>query len=208
MKLIKAFKQAKSHFQARMPETVLHKLSGAVLMKEKVVLLVVIMFLFTAANLTFADDDTKKHPACLYCSMDRQQFAHSRMLIEYEDGTVVPLCSLHCAAVDLALKADRLPKSIRVGDYSTRDLINAESAFWILGGAKMGVMTKRAKWAFARKESAERFMSGNMGELIGFDDALKASYEDMNADAAMIRNKRKMMRMIQKRSESIMQQTR
>ena len=163
------------------------------------------MLIFTAAGLALADDDIKKHPNCIYCNMDRQQFAHSRMLIEYEDGTVVPLCSIHCAAVDLALKADKLPKSIMVGDYSTRDLINAENAFWVLGGAKMGVMTKRAKWAFARKKSAERFMSGNLGELIGFDDALKASYEDMNADTTMIRNKKRSMRVIQKRSEGILQ---
>jgi len=166
------------------------------------------MLIFTAAGLALADDDIRKHPNCIYCSMDRKQFAHSRMLIEYEDGTVVPLCSIHCAAVDLALKADKLPKAIMVGDYSTKELINAEGAFWVLGGAKMGVMTKRAKWAFARKERAERFISGNMGELIGFDDALKASYEDMNADTAMIRNMKRIMRMKQIKSEGMLQHSR
>ncbi len=164
-------------------------------MKKMLVLLVSVILVFTATGLTFADDDTKTHPSCIYCGMDRMKFAHSRMLIEYEDGTAVPFCSIHCAAVDLALKTDKSPKSITVGDYSTKKLINAENAFWVLGGAKMGVMTKRAKWAFSTKKAADRFISGNGGNLIGFDDALKASYEDMDADTKMIRNKKKMMRM-------------
>jgi nitrous oxide reductase accessory protein NosL len=80
-------------------------------------------------------------------------------------------------------------------DYATKELINAEKACWVLGGSKTGVMTKRAKWAFATKESADGFVSANGGSLISFDDALKASYEDMNADTKTIREKRKMKRM-------------
>ncbi len=164
-------------------------------MKKMLVLLVSVILVFTAAGLTFADDDTKTQPSCIYCGMDRVKFAHSRMLIEYEDGTAVPFCSIHCAAVDLALKIDKSPKSIMVGDYSTKELINAEKAFWVLGGNKMGVMSKRGKWAFAAKENADKFISENGGTLIAFEDALKASYEDMNADTKMIRDKRKMKRM-------------
>jgi len=164
-------------------------------MKKMLVLLVAVSLMFTTAGFLFADDDAKTHPSCIYCGMDRVKFAHSRMLIEYDDNTTVPFCSLHCAAVDLALKIDKTPKSIMVGDYATKELIDAEKAYWVLGGAKMGVMSKRAKWAFAAKDGAERFISGNGGTLISFDDALKASYEDMNADTKMIRDKRKMKRM-------------
>lgn len=170
-------------------------------MKKMFVLLVAVSLIFTAAGFLFADDDTKAHPTCIYCGMNRVQFAHSRMLIEYDDNTTTPFCSIHCAAVDLALKIDKTPKSIMVGDYATKELIDAEKAYWVLGGAKMGVMTKRAKWAFANKEGADNFVSGNGGTLISFDDALKAAYEDMNADTKMIRDKRKMKRM-QMRSEN------
>ena len=41
------------------------------------------------------------YPECLYCGMDRQKFAHSRILIEYEDDSE-GFCSLHCAAINLA----------------------------------------------------------------------------------------------------------
>lgn len=42
-------------------------------------------------------------------------------------------------------------------------LIDAEKAFWVIGGSKPGVMTKRAKWAFEKKEAADKFMLDNGG---------------------------------------------
>jgi len=53
------------------------------------------------------------------------------------------------------------------------------------------VMTKRAKWAFAKKEEAEKFMAENGGGPITFEQAFKASYEDMYADTKMIQERRK-----------------
>lgn len=139
--------------------------------------------------------DTKEIPACKYCGMNREMFAHSRMLIEYSDGSKVGLCSLHCAAVDLALNLDRTPVSIQVGDYGTKKLIDAEKATWIIGGSKPGVMTKNAKWAFADKADAEKFQGVNGGRLGTFDDALQAAYQDLGNDTRMIREKRKMKMM-------------
>ena len=136
--------------------------------------------------------DVKEMPACIHCGMDREMFAHSRMLIEYNDGTKIGLCSLHCAAVDLALNLDKTPSAIRVGDYGKKELIDAEKAFWVIGGSKPGVMTKNAKWAFADKADAEAFMQANGGRLGSFDDALQASYEDLGKDTRTIREKRAM----------------
>jgi nitrous oxide reductase accessory protein NosL len=142
-----------------------------------------------------AQDDIQKQPTCKYCGMDRGKFAHSRMLIEYTDGTVVGTCSIHCTAVDLALNIDKMPKGVLVGDYGTKALIDAEKATWVIGGSKMGVMTRNAKWAFLQKGDAEKFVGQNGGKLVTYDDAVKASYEDMYADTKMIRDKRKMMKM-------------
>jgi nitrous oxide reductase accessory protein NosL len=164
-------------------------------MKKSFAIVISMFVIFISLGLAYAHEDTKAHPGCVYCGMDRVKFAHSRMLIEYDDGTATPFCSIHCAAVDLAIKIDKTPKSIMVGDYQTQELISAEKAFWVLGGSKMGVMTKRAKWAFAAKESADKFVSENGGKVIDFDEALKASYEDMNDDTKAIREKRKMRRM-------------
>ena len=141
------------------------------------------------------DYDIVAHKSCQYCGMDREKFSHSRMLIEFEDGTSVATCSLHCAAVDLANNIDKTPKVIKAADYNTRQLIDAEKAVWVIGGSKQGVMTRNAKWAFAGKDKAEAFIKENGGRLATFDEAIKAAYEDMYTDTRMIRDKRKQMKM-------------
>jgi copper chaperone NosL len=127
--------------------------------------------------------------------MNREMYAHSRMLIEYDDGTTVGTCSIHCVAVDLALNIDKTPKNIMVGDPRTKILVDVEKAFWVIGGNKPGVMTRRAKWAFESKGDAEQFIKENGGSSTTFDEAMKAAYEDMYADTKMIRDRRKMKKM-------------
>jgi nitrous oxide reductase accessory protein NosL len=142
----------------------------------------------------FANDDLKEFPSCKYCGMDRQRFASSRVVIAYEDGTTVGTCSLHCAAVDLAINIDKTPKQLLIADYSTKELIDFDKAFWILGGNKPGVRTGRAKWAFAESKSAENFLKVNGGILVNPDQVFRCAYEDMHADTQMIREKRKLKR--------------
>jgi nitrous oxide reductase accessory protein NosL len=166
---------------------------------KKLSMLMIMILCVPIAAVAFAQDDMKKFPACKYCGMDREKFAHSRMLVEYEDGTNLGTCSLHCLAVELAIHIDKTPKAIFVGDFKEKTLVDVEKAFWVIGGSKMGVMTKRAKWAFGKKEDAEKFKAENGGDLASFEQAIKASYEDMYADTKMIRERRKMKKMEHKK---------
>jgi copper chaperone NosL len=153
---------------------------------------------FILSGLTFAEqmkDDISVHKACKYCGMDRGTYNFSRMLIGYDDGTIAAFCSIHCAAVDLANNIDKTPKAIQVGDFNGRQLIDAETAFWVVGGSKPGVMSKRGKWAFEKKDDAENFMKTNQGKIVSFEEAMKMAYEDMYEDTKMIRERRKMKRM-------------
>jgi nitrous oxide reductase accessory protein NosL len=168
-------------------------------MRRLSIFMVVILLCLSVAGWVFAQDDVKKYPSCKYCGMDREKFSHSRILIEYDDGTTEGLCSLHCATIDLAIHIDKTPKSIWVGDYGSKKLTDAEKASWIIGGSKMGVMTKRAKWAFEKKENAEKFKAESGGDFATFDQAVKAAYEDMYTDTKMIRERRKMRKMEQKK---------
>jgi len=163
-------------------------------MKKRSVLIAFFSILLLISGIAFAGEDIKNHPSCPYCGMDRAKFDYSRMYIEYEDGSTVGTCALHCAALDLAIHMGKTPKKIQVGDYNTKDLIDAEKAYWIIGGSKTGVMTKRAKWAFAKKEDAENFIKENGGKLSSFEEAIKGTYEDMYEDTKMIREKRKKMK--------------
>ncbi|MHB8880138.1 MAG: nitrous oxide reductase accessory protein NosL [Thermodesulfovibrionales bacterium] len=167
-----------------------------------IILSVLVGFVFLAGQaVAEPKEDVHLYKSCKYCGMDRGSFDFSRMLINYDDGTSVAVCSIHCAAVDLANTIDKAPKSISVGDFNTKELIDAEKAFWIIGGSKPGVMSKTGKWAFAKKEDAENFMTSNGGKLADFEAAMKAAYEDMYSDTKMIRDKRKAMKMQHKMKE-------
>jgi len=156
------------------------------------------LIVFAASTLAaFAQDDIKQTPNCKYCGMDRQMFSHSRMLVTYEGGSFVGTCSLHCAALDLGLTLDKTPKAIMVADYGTKKLIDAEKAMWVIGGSVQGVMTRNAKWAFENKMGAEKFIKQNGGALATFDEAIKQAYEEMYQDTKMIRDKRKMKKMME-----------
>lgn len=163
-------------------------------MKKWFILMSVVLCVSVTA-VALAQEDIKNYLSCKYCGMNREQFVHSRMLVEYDDGTAIGTCSLHCMAVELALNIDKTPKTIWVGDFNDKKLIDAEKASWVIGGNKMGVMTKRAKWAFEKKEDAEKFKKENGGDSASFEQAIKAAYEDMNADTRMIRERRKMKKM-------------
>ncbi len=143
---------------------------------------------------TGAADDVKQVSSCKYCGMNREQYAHSRMFVDYDDGKHEGFCSIHCAGVDFAVSIDRAPKGIFVGDYKTKELIDAEKAFWVIGGSKPGVMTKRAKWAFKTNDDASAFVKENGGSVDTFEAAMKAAYEDMYQDTKMIRDRRAMKR--------------
>ena len=135
--------------------------------------------------------------------MDRQKFAHSRVFVEYEGGTTEGTCSIHCAAIDFALNIDKIPKMTQVGDYNTKMLVDTEKAFWVIGGKKPGVMTKRAKWAFAKKKTPKSLYP-KMGETLHLMNRLiKAAFEDMYADTKMIQERRKMRQMEHKQSVRI-----
>ena len=156
------------------------------------------VFSMICSSPALAQQDITTHPSCTYCGMDRQKFTHSRVFIEFDDGSTLGTCSIHCAAVDLAVNIDKTPVKIQVGDYGTKELIDAETAFWVIGGNNMGVMTTRAKWAFSTKEAAAAYIQANGGTPAEFDAVMEAAYEDMYKDTKMIREKRKMKHQMKK----------
>jgi copper chaperone NosL len=141
--------------------------------------------------------DIQKHPTCKYCGMDRQKFAHSRMLITYDDGAEFGACSLHCAALNLAVSLDKTPQAIEVADYNTRKLLDVQKATWVIGGRKPGVMTKNAKWAFEKVADAEAFIKESAGSIGNYEDAMKTTFEDMFSDVKMIQERRARMKAMQ-----------
>ncbi|MGB3209317.1 MAG: nitrous oxide reductase accessory protein NosL [Desulforhopalus sp.] len=150
--------------------------------------------LFISA-LLFANAAYAAGEGCIHCGMMKEKFGHSWIIIEHEDGSVEGVCSVHCAAVDMALHTHSPVTKITVGDYNTKKQIDADDAFWVIGGDMMGVMTSRAKWAFETKDAADAFIKDHGGRPAIFGEVVKAAFEDMYEDTLMIQKKRKMMKM-------------
>ncbi|NTW58507.1 MAG: NosL family protein [Nitrospirae bacterium] len=124
-------------------------------------------------------DDIESHRSCFHCGMDRKAYGFSRMMIHYEEGTSIGVCSLRCAVVELDANPGRTVKAILAADRTERTLIDAEKAVWVIGGAKRGVMTDRPKWAFATRTSSEAFLESFGGTIITWNEALAAAREDL-----------------------------
>jgi nitrous oxide reductase accessory protein NosL len=141
------------------------------------ILFLILCLILTGAVAGAADTvENPKH--CRQCGMDRTVFAQSRMLIVYDDGATAGVCSIHCAAIEMKLNRERQVKSLMVADYTTRELIDARTAIWVVGGRKGGVMTAVAKWAFANEKDALIFVKENGGKVTKFDEAMKAANEE------------------------------
>ena len=126
--------------------------------------------------------------------MDRKQYSHTRMLVHYSDNLADGTCSLHCAAISLAVNVDREPKAIYVGDNAVagevKPLVEVGQAGFLIGSSIKGVMTKRSKMAYGSADAAKAAQAAHGGELAGFDQTLLAAYTDMAADVAQIRKNR------------------
>ena len=140
------------------------------------------------------ENELTKYPTCPYCGMSRKQYDFSRHLIHYQDQVVDATCSIHCAAVSLALNLDRGPQAIYAADYAStsapKTLVNVDAATYLLGSKLPAVMSAQSKMAFATKASAEVAHQEHGGELGDFDAALAATYQGMASDTKMIRQKR------------------
>jgi nitrous oxide reductase accessory protein NosL len=150
------------------------------MMKQRFIVSVFAFILFCLTGTdAFAQSDIEDHRSCAHCGMDRKAYGFSRMLVQYEDGAVVGVCSLHCAVVELDANQGRTVKALLVADRDTRTLIDAEKAIWVLGGGKRGVMTQQPKWAFQTKAAADVFIKTNGGKIVPWAEALAAAHGEL-----------------------------
>lgn len=120
-------------------------------------------------------DDIERHRSCAHCGMDRKTYDFSRMVVLPRDGEPVGVCSLHCAVKEIDGNPGRAVKSILVADFGSRKPIDAETAVWVMGGDRPGVMTDRPKWAFATRGDADAFIASHGGNVVSWAQALDAA---------------------------------
>lgn len=120
---------------------------------------------------------------CGLCGMNRNHFAFSRAIVTYADGTEIGTCSIQCAVRHQQEHASQQLRQLRVADYETKELLDAGTATWVVGGNRPGVMTSTPKWAFARPEAARAFVSEFGGEIVDFTRVLTLARGEVAADA-------------------------
>lgn len=148
-------------------------------MRRRIILLpAVFMLLLIFARTVIADPDIEQYRDCKHCGMDRKAYGYSRMLIVYKDGKQVGTCSLNCVVTEMNNNKSGETANFMVADRITQKLIDAEKAVWVIGGKKRGVMTLRAKWAFADKAGALKFVASYGGTIAIWSEALAAARED------------------------------
>lgn len=125
--------------------------------------------------------DLRNYPACHSCGASRKECGHSRMVVEYVDGTKRADCSLHCVADSLLTQPSRQPKRFQVADYDSRRLIDADKAHWVLYDNRSQCRGSTAELAFSDQRDADRFVSRYGGKVVDFDGALKIAYYEAAA---------------------------
>ena len=134
------------------------------------------------------ENEFEKYAKCPYCGMDRKQFSHTRHLIVYENNMVDATCSLHCAAISLAISMTLGPVTIYAGDNSSADevkpLADTAAMTYVIDESKPGTMTAVSKFAYTDASAI------TVGEKVDFQAALTRTYLDMAADTQRIRQRR------------------
>lgn len=140
------------------------------------------------------ENDLDKYPKCPYCSMDLRANHRTRMLVHYANDVPDPTCSIHCAAISLAINLFWEPKAIwtadNAADTEPRPLLDAATATYLVGGDLPGIMTWNSKYAFNGVEAATAAQKIHGGKLLDFRQTLKLAYNDMDDDLERMRKGR------------------
>ena len=145
--------------------------------------IVTILVMGTAALASDAGNvksSASKAPAIPVCGY-RQRFQIPAYIV-YDDNTSLGTKSIHCLGLYLAIELQKNIEMIAVGDFFTKEIIDAEEAVWVIGDAKPGQLTKRWLVPFGRELDAQSFAQRYGGRLGNFEEVMRLVFEDLAND--------------------------
>jgi len=154
-------------------------------MKTKLKTTVAIMALVFVATYAFGKltpKDLVQYPECLHCGMSRKVCAHTRMTVEYSDGTRRAECGLHCLLADLVEQPGRQPKRILTADYNDHKLADAQKSWWVRYDNAAECRGSKIMLSFRTEHGADNFIVSFGGRKFNFDEALRLTYLDIEAE--------------------------
>lgn len=154
-------------------------------MKKRLIIAVVLMAVVVAASYAFGfltPKDLLQYPECLHCGMSRKLCAHTRMTVEYTDGTKRAECGLHCLLADLIEQPGRQPKRILAADYNDRKLADAQESWWVRYENAAECSGSKIMLSFRTEKGADDFVVSFGGRKLDFDEALRLTYLDIEEE--------------------------
>jgi len=109
-----------------------------------------------------------------------------------KDGKKKQYCSIRCLVADWPILKDKI-KKILVVDAKRGELINAKSAYYVVGSKVKGTMSMVSKIAFAKEGDAKAFQKEFGGKIVDFDTAFKMASNSFNKDSMMVSKKKQKM---------------
>jgi len=126
---------------------------------------------------------------CPVCGMSLKMFYKTSHTAKIHNHDERQYCSMRCLVVDM--KEHKIEtKDIKVVDAKSEKLIDASTAFYVVGSSVKGTMSRVSKLAFAKKEDAEEFMKKYAGELLSFEKTLLLANNSLESDIAKVMKKK------------------
>jgi hypothetical protein len=107
------------------------------------------------------------------------------------DGKSTQYCSIHCLVE--AIADGGKVSGIKVVDNSTLEFIDVIRSWYVVGSSKPGTMTMTSKYAFGKKDDAQKFAKEHGGKVMTFYTLLDSVKSTLAQESAMIQKKQAMM---------------
>ncbi|MBT8348287.1 MAG: hypothetical protein HKP62_02425 [Sulfurovum sp.] len=127
---------------------------------------------------------------CPKCGMTLPMFYKTNHAA-HVDGKSEQFCSIHCLAE--AMAEGGKVTGIKVVDNTTLEFIDVIRSWYVVGSSKPGTMTMTSKYAFGKKDGAEKFAKEFGGKVMTFYAAMDAVKSTLAQESAMVQKKQSVM---------------
>ena len=127
---------------------------------------------------------------CPKCGMTLPMFYKTNHAA-HVDGKSKQYCSIHCLAEAIADGGE--VTGIKVVDNTTLEFIDVIKSWYVVGSSKPGTMSITSKYAFEKKNDAEKFAKENGGKVMTFYAVLDSVKSTLAQESVMVQKKQAMM---------------
>jgi len=127
---------------------------------------------------------------CPKCGMTLPMFYKTNHAA-HVDGKSQQFCSIHCLAE--AMADGGKVTGIKVVDNTTLEFIDVIKSWYVVGSSKPGTMSMTSKYAFGKKDNAEKFAKEHGGKVMTFYALIDSVKSTLAQESAMVQKKQAMM---------------